>query len=84
MEKKDRECDAKNKEKDETMETLNKMKDKLEREISEHKQAKRQVEDLSLRLQHLGSVRSPPNVTSEANVIKHIRVKHLKLCRSSC
>ncbi|XP_037550926.1 disheveled-associated activator of morphogenesis 1 [Nematolebias whitei] len=71
LEKKDRECDAKNKEKDEMMETLNKMKDKLERESNEHKQAKRQVEDLSLRLQQLSStagVPGGPPVTSAGQV----------------
>ncbi|XP_037833695.1 disheveled-associated activator of morphogenesis 1 isoform X2 [Kryptolebias marmoratus] len=71
LEKKDRECEAKNKEKDEMMETLNKMKDRLERESNEHKQAKRQVEDLSSRLQQLGStsgVPGGPPVTSAGHI----------------
>lgn len=61
LEKKEREVEAKNREKEEMMEMLKKMKDKLEREIDEHKQAKKQLEDLSSRLQQLSSaVRCPP------------------------
>ncbi|XP_072222210.1 disheveled-associated activator of morphogenesis 1-like [Leuresthes tenuis] len=58
--KKERECEAKNKEKEDMMDTLNKMKDRLERETNEHKQAKRQVEELSARLQQLSSASSVP------------------------
>lgn len=56
FDKKERECEAKNKEKDDMMEMLNKMKDKLERESNDHKQAKLQVAELSARLQQLSSV----------------------------
>lgn len=56
LEKKERECEAKNKEKEDMMAMLNKMKDKLEREINDHKQAKLQVAELSARLQQLSSV----------------------------
>lgn len=40
LEKKERECDAKAQEKEEMMQTLNKMKEKLEKESSEHKDRK--------------------------------------------
>lgn len=56
FDKKERECEAKNKEKDDMMEMLNKMKDKLERESNDHKQAKLQVAELSAQLQQLSSV----------------------------
>lgn len=58
--KKERECEAKNKEKEDMMEMLNKMKEKLEREITDHKQAKLQLAQLSAQLQQLTSVRPPP------------------------
>lgn len=57
LEKKERECEAKNKEKDDMLEMLNKMKDKLERESRDHKEAKTRVAELSARLQQLSSVR---------------------------
>uniref|UniRef100_A0A8C2J0D6 Dishevelled associated activator of morphogenesis 1a n=1 Tax=Cyprinus carpio TaxID=7962 RepID=A0A8C2J0D6_CYPCA len=58
LEKKERECDAKALEKEEMMQTLNKMKEKLEKESSEHKLVKQQVADLSVRLHEM----SPPLV----------------------
>ncbi len=65
FEKKERECEAKNKEKEDMVAMLNKMKDKLERESNEHKQAKTQVAELSARLQQLSAVCSPTQPTSE-------------------
>ncbi|XP_064195538.1 disheveled-associated activator of morphogenesis 1-like isoform X2 [Anguilla rostrata] len=56
LEKKERECDAKTQEKDDMMQTLNKMKEKLERESSEHRLVKQQAADLSTQL-HLLSTR---------------------------
>uniref|UniRef100_A0A7N8X4D1 Dishevelled associated activator of morphogenesis 1a n=1 Tax=Mastacembelus armatus TaxID=205130 RepID=A0A7N8X4D1_9TELE len=56
FEKKERECESKNKEKEDIMEMVNKMKDKLERETNDHKQAKLQVAQLSAQLQKLSSV----------------------------
>lgn len=56
LEKKERECEAKSKEKEDMMEMLNKMKDKLQREVNEHKHAKQRVSDLSAQLQQLTSV----------------------------
>ena len=59
MEKKERECDAKTQEKEEMMQTLNKMKEKLEKETIEHKQVKQQVADLTVQLHELSRVRPP-------------------------
>lgn len=56
LEKKERECEAKNKEKEDMMAMLSKMKDKLERESNDHKQANLRVAELSARLQQLTSV----------------------------
>uniref|UniRef100_A0A8C1CC24 Dishevelled associated activator of morphogenesis 1a n=2 Tax=Cyprinus carpio TaxID=7962 RepID=A0A8C1CC24_CYPCA len=55
LEKKERECDAKALEKEEMMQTLNKMKEKLEKESSEHKLVKQQVADLSVRLHEMSN-----------------------------
>ncbi|XP_071399371.1 disheveled-associated activator of morphogenesis 1 isoform X3 [Centroberyx affinis] len=54
-EKKERECEAKTQEKEDMMSMLSKMKDKLQREGDEHKQAKLQLAQLSTRLQELSS-----------------------------
>ncbi|KAL0969719.1 hypothetical protein UPYG_G00231390 [Umbra pygmaea] len=59
FDKKERECDAKTQEKEDMMQTLNKMKEKLEKESSEHKLVKQQVADLSSRLHELST---RPNV----------------------
>lgn len=56
LEKKERECDAKSQEKDEMMQTLNKMKEKLEKETGEHRLVKQQVAELSVRLHDLSTV----------------------------
>ncbi len=50
LEKKERECDTKTQEKEEMMKTLNKMKDKLQREGVELRSAREQVLDLSTRI----------------------------------
>lgn len=60
-EKRERECEAKNKEKEEMMVTLNKMKDRLERECNDHKQAKIHLADMSAQLQQIVSS-SVPNI----------------------
>lgn len=41
------------------MQTLNKMKEKLEKESTEHKNVKQQVAELTARLHELSTVRSP-------------------------
>ncbi|XP_062896719.1 disheveled-associated activator of morphogenesis 2 isoform X2 [Mobula hypostoma] len=53
LEKKERECETKTQEKDEMMKTLNKMKDKLQKESMELRQARDQVMELSARLNDL-------------------------------
>ncbi|CAL9686933.1 unnamed protein product [Knipowitschia caucasica] len=60
FDRKERECEAKNKEKDDMLEMLNKMKDKLEREANDHRQAKQQVSELSARLQQLSTSSNVP------------------------
>lgn len=57
FEKKERECDAKTQEKEDMMQTLNKMKEKLEKESNEHKNVKQQVAELTARLHELSIVR---------------------------
>ncbi|XP_069743853.1 disheveled-associated activator of morphogenesis 2 [Narcine bancroftii] len=53
LEKKERECETKTQEKDDMMKTLNKMKDKLQKESMELRQARDQVVELSARLNDL-------------------------------
>ncbi|XP_062858299.1 disheveled-associated activator of morphogenesis 1b isoform X1 [Trichomycterus rosablanca] len=55
LEKKERECDAKSQEKDDMMQTLNKMKEKLEKETGENRVVKQQVADLTARLHDLST-----------------------------
>ncbi|KAJ8401230.1 hypothetical protein AAFF_G00388120 [Aldrovandia affinis] len=50
LERKERECETKTQEKDDMMKTLNKMKDKLQREGVELRSAREQVIDLSCRI----------------------------------
>jgi len=50
LEKKERECETKTQEKDEMMKTLNKMKDKLQKESLELRQARDQMNDLVAQL----------------------------------
>ena len=75
LEKKERECEAKAQEKEEMMQTLNKMKDKLEREATDHRMVKQQVTDLSAQLHDLSSVRHPPNPVSTR--VHSLRHKHV-------
>lgn len=57
LERKERECETKTQEKDDMMKTLNKMKDKLQREGVELRSAREQVLDLSTRINDI-AVRS--------------------------
>lgn len=59
LERKERECDTKTQEKEDMMKTLNKMKDKLQREGVELRSAREQVIDLSSRISDI-AVRIPP------------------------
>ncbi|KAK6488676.1 disheveled-associated activator of morphogenesis 2-like isoform X1 [Huso huso] len=54
LEKKERECETKTQEKDDMMKTLNKMKDKLQKESVELRHAREQVVDLSSRIKLAG------------------------------
>ncbi|CAG5866203.1 unnamed protein product [Menidia menidia] len=63
LERKERECETKTQEKEDMMKTLNKMKDKLQREGVELRSAREQVLDLSSRISDIaqgGSVCLPP------------------------
>ncbi|XP_043543183.1 disheveled-associated activator of morphogenesis 2 isoform X2 [Chiloscyllium plagiosum] len=53
LEKKERECETKTQEKDDMMKTLNKMKDKLQKESAELRQAREQVVEFSIHLNEL-------------------------------
>ncbi|XP_067841257.1 disheveled-associated activator of morphogenesis 2 isoform X1 [Heptranchias perlo] len=55
LEKKERECETKTQEKDDMMKTLNKMKDKLQKESVELRQARDQVVELTVRLNDLAA-----------------------------
>uniref|UniRef100_A0A8B9LG13 Dishevelled associated activator of morphogenesis 2 n=1 Tax=Astyanax mexicanus TaxID=7994 RepID=A0A8B9LG13_ASTMX len=59
LERKERECETKTQEKDEMMKTLNKMKDKLQREGVELRSAREQVIDLSSRINDYSVFSSP-------------------------
>ncbi|XP_031733727.1 disheveled-associated activator of morphogenesis 2-like isoform X3 [Anarrhichthys ocellatus] len=65
LERKERECETKTQEKEDMMKTLNKMKDKLQREGVELRSAKEQVQDLSSRINDVSgiSVSFPPPPT---------------------
>lgn len=54
-EKRERECEAKNKEKEDMMVMLNTLKDRLEKECGDHKQAKMHLAELSAQLQQMVS-----------------------------
>uniref|UniRef100_A0A8C9YPP5 Dishevelled associated activator of morphosis 2 n=1 Tax=Sander lucioperca TaxID=283035 RepID=A0A8C9YPP5_SANLU len=56
LERKERECDTKTQEKEDMMKTLNKMKDKLQREGVELRSAREQVLDLSTRINDISNV----------------------------
>ncbi|XP_078503454.1 disheveled-associated activator of morphogenesis 2 isoform X1 [Lissotriton helveticus] len=55
LEKKERECETKTQEKDDMMKTLNKMKDKLQKEALELRQARDQMADLMAQLNELSN-----------------------------
>uniref|UniRef100_A0A674MHL0 Dishevelled associated activator of morphogenesis 1b n=1 Tax=Takifugu rubripes TaxID=31033 RepID=A0A674MHL0_TAKRU len=74
-EKRERECEAKNTEKEDMMVMLNKMKERLERECNDHKQAKIHLAQLAAQLQQIvsfssttSSVPGGPPLTSAALV----------------
>lgn len=63
LEKKERECETKTQEKEDMMKTLNKMKDKLQREGVELRSAREQVQDLSLRINDISVSSAASNAT---------------------
>uniref|UniRef100_A0A8C9SN86 Dishevelled associated activator of morphosis 2 n=1 Tax=Scleropages formosus TaxID=113540 RepID=A0A8C9SN86_SCLFO len=65
LERKERECETKTQEKEDMMKTLNKMKDKLQREGVELRTAREQVLDLSSRINDIG-VSKHPSCTSHS------------------
>uniref|UniRef100_A0A8C4F0N1 Disheveled-associated activator of morphogenesis 1 n=1 Tax=Dicentrarchus labrax TaxID=13489 RepID=A0A8C4F0N1_DICLA len=74
FDKKERECDAKTQEKEDMMQTLNKMKEKLEKESHEHKNVKQQVAELTARLHELSTVRL---VVAFTNLYNHPTVRSI-------
>lgn len=58
LERKERECETKTQEKEDMMKTLNKMKDKLQREGVELRSAREQVLDLSSRISDIAVSRA--------------------------
>ncbi|KAJ3613346.1 hypothetical protein NHX12_019596, partial [Muraenolepis orangiensis] len=63
LERKERECETKTQEKEDMMKTLNKMKDKLQREGEELRSARDHVQDLSSRIHDFagGNMSFPPS-----------------------
>ncbi|MBN3294161.1 DAAM2 protein, partial [Polypterus senegalus] len=59
LEKKERECETKTQEKEDMMKTLNKMKDKLQKESTELRHAREQVVDLASRINDYAGVSIP-------------------------
>uniref|UniRef100_A0A3P8XJ66 Dishevelled associated activator of morphogenesis 1b n=1 Tax=Esox lucius TaxID=8010 RepID=A0A3P8XJ66_ESOLU len=78
FEKKERECDAKTQEKEDMMQTLNKMKEKLEKESTEHKTVKQQVADLSAQLHDLSSNKLEGTVWTELDDAKVFKILDLE------
>lgn len=78
LERKERECETKTQEKEEMMKTLNKMKDKLQREGVELRSAREQVLDLSSRINDI-AVRTAAFILSY-NMICNILCKPVIYC----
>uniref|UniRef100_A0A8C7TGF6 Dishevelled associated activator of morphosis 2 n=1 Tax=Oncorhynchus mykiss TaxID=8022 RepID=A0A8C7TGF6_ONCMY len=69
LERKERECDTKTQEKEDMMKTLNKMKDKLQREGVELRSARDQVLDLHSRISDIAFVIHPQFMATPQNKI---------------
>jgi len=54
------------------MQTLNKMKEKLEKESNEHKNVKQQVAELTARLHELSTVCCPPYLSCQFTIMIEI------------
>uniref|UniRef100_A0A8C5NDN5 Disheveled-associated activator of morphogenesis 2-like n=1 Tax=Gouania willdenowi TaxID=441366 RepID=A0A8C5NDN5_GOUWI len=76
LERKERECDTKTQEKEDMMKTLNKMKDKLQREGVELRSAREQVLDLSTRINDFNMING--TIWNEIDDLKAFEVLDLK------
>uniref|UniRef100_A0A8C4F089 Disheveled-associated activator of morphogenesis 1 n=1 Tax=Dicentrarchus labrax TaxID=13489 RepID=A0A8C4F089_DICLA len=77
FDKKERECDAKTQEKEDMMQTLNKMKEKLEKESHEHKNVKQQVAELTARLHELSTNKLEGTVWMDVDDAKVFKILDL-------
>uniref|UniRef100_A0A3Q3MH36 Disheveled-associated activator of morphogenesis 1-like n=1 Tax=Mastacembelus armatus TaxID=205130 RepID=A0A3Q3MH36_9TELE len=78
FEKKERECDAKTQEKEDMMQTLNKMKEKLEKESTEHRNVKQQVAELTAQLHELSTNKLEGTVWMEVDDTKVFKILDLE------
>uniref|UniRef100_A0A665UZR9 Dishevelled associated activator of morphogenesis 2 n=1 Tax=Echeneis naucrates TaxID=173247 RepID=A0A665UZR9_ECHNA len=76
LERKERECDTKTQEKEEMMKTLNKMKDKLQREGVELRSAREQVLDLSSRINDINVING--TIWNDIDDLKAFKILDLK------
>uniref|UniRef100_A0A4W6CGX2 Dishevelled associated activator of morphosis 2 n=1 Tax=Lates calcarifer TaxID=8187 RepID=A0A4W6CGX2_LATCA len=76
LERKERECDTKTQEKEEMMKTLNKMKDKLQREGVELRSAREQVLDLSSRINDINLING--TIWSDIDDLRAFKILDLK------
>uniref|UniRef100_A0A3B5LUQ2 Dishevelled associated activator of morphogenesis 2 n=1 Tax=Xiphophorus couchianus TaxID=32473 RepID=A0A3B5LUQ2_9TELE len=76
LERKERECETKTQEKEEMMKTLNKMKDKLQREGVELRSAREQVLDLSSRISDFNMING--TIWNEIDDLRAFKILDLK------
>uniref|UniRef100_A0AAX7URA7 Dishevelled associated activator of morphogenesis 2 n=1 Tax=Astatotilapia calliptera TaxID=8154 RepID=A0AAX7URA7_ASTCA len=76
LERKERECETKTQEKEDMMKTLNKMKDKLQREGVELRSAREQVLDLSSRISDINMVNG--TIWSDIDDLRAFKILDLK------
>lgn len=79
LERKERECETKTQEKEEMMKTLNKMKDKLQREGVELRSAREQVLDLSSRINDIAVSTVVFFILGYMTYLQHNFVKNCKI-----
>uniref|UniRef100_A0A3Q4BKP1 Uncharacterized protein n=1 Tax=Mola mola TaxID=94237 RepID=A0A3Q4BKP1_MOLML len=78
FEKKERECDAKTQEKDDMMQTLNKMKEKLGKESTENRNVKQQVAELTAQLHELSTNKLEGTVWMDVDDAKVFKILDLE------
>uniref|UniRef100_A0A669DSE8 Dishevelled associated activator of morphosis 2 n=1 Tax=Oreochromis niloticus TaxID=8128 RepID=A0A669DSE8_ORENI len=76
LERKERECETKTQEKEDMMKTLNKMKDKLQREGVELRSAREQVLDLSSRINDINMING--TIWSDIDDLRAFKILDLK------